>query len=176
MGVSLTSDTRDITKLWEEARYDLKPRFLQIPGVARVDLVGGKAPEYQVVVDPLLLQDAHLSLADVTDALDRNNLVASAGMHEENHTLYLTVVDGRVHGIQDIEDFVVAAPGRAPRAHQGLRPGAAGPRAGLQHRHRRRPCRRPAQHPQPARRQHAQHRRRAPRPDRRSCGASCLRT
>jgi CzcA family heavy metal efflux pump len=114
VGVSLTSDTRDITKLWEEARYELKPRFLQIPGIARVDLVGGKAPEYQVVVDPLLLQNAHLSLADVTDALDQNNFVASAGMHEENHTLYLTVVDGRVHGIRDIEDFVVAAPDGHP--------------------------------------------------------------
>ncbi len=114
VGVSLTSDTRDITKLWEEARYDLKPRFLQIPGVARVDLVGGKAPEYQVVVDPLLLQNAHLSLADVTDALDRNNLVAPAGMHEENHTLYLTVVEGRVHDIADIENFVVTAPGERP--------------------------------------------------------------
>ncbi len=114
VGVSLTSDTRDITRLWEEARYDLKPRFLQIPGVARVDLVGGKAPEYQVVVDPLLLQNAHLSLSDVTDALDRNNLVAPAGMHEENHTLYLTVVDGRVHGIEDIESFVVTAPGGRP--------------------------------------------------------------
>jgi CzcA family heavy metal efflux pump len=129
VGVSLTSDTRDITKLWEEARYDLKPRFLQIPGVARVDLVGGKAPEYQVVVDPLLLQNAHLSLADVTDALDRNNFVASAGMHEENHTLYLTVVDGRVHGIDDIENFVVTAPGGRPvrvrdfaRVQQGPEP------------------------------------------------------
>jgi len=114
VGVSLTSDTRDITKLWEEARYELKPRFLQIPGVARVDLVGGKAPEYQVVVDPLLLQGVHLSLAEVTDALERNNLVTSAGMHEESHTLYLTVVDGRVHGVEDLEDFVVTAPGGTP--------------------------------------------------------------
>jgi len=114
VGVSLTSDTRDITELWEEARYDLKLRFLRIPGVARVDLVGGRAPEYQVVVDPLLLAAAHLSLADVTDALGANNLVAAAGMHEENHTLYLTVVDGRVHSVQDIEDFVVTAPGGHP--------------------------------------------------------------
>jgi multidrug efflux pump subunit AcrB len=28
-------------------------------------------------------------------------------MHEENHTLYLTVVDGRVHSPEDIEDFIV---------------------------------------------------------------------
>jgi CzcA family heavy metal efflux pump len=109
VGVSLTSDTRDITELWETARYDLKLRFLQIPGVARVDLVGGRAPEYHVVVDPLRLSAARLSLFDVTDALNANNLVAPAGMHEENHTLYLTVVDGRVHSIQDLEEFVVAS-------------------------------------------------------------------
>jgi CzcA family heavy metal efflux pump len=107
LGVSLTSDTRSITELWEEARYDLKLRFLRIPGVARVDLVGGRAPEYHVVVDPIALGATGLSLQDVIDALDANNLVASAGMHEENHTLYLTVVDGRVHSIADIEAFVV---------------------------------------------------------------------
>jgi CzcA family heavy metal efflux pump len=109
LGVSLISDTRDITELWEIARYNLKLRFLQIPGVARVDLVGGRAPEYHVVVDPIRLSAARLTLADLTAALENNNLVASAGMHEENHTLYLTVVDGRVHSIPDIENFIVAA-------------------------------------------------------------------
>ena len=63
IGVSLTSPRRDITELWETARYDLKPRFLRIPGVARVDLVGGRTPEYHVIVDPLRLQAAGLSLA-----------------------------------------------------------------------------------------------------------------
>ena len=32
IGVSLTSPTRDLTSLWETATYNLKPRFLQIPG------------------------------------------------------------------------------------------------------------------------------------------------
>ena len=109
LGVSLTSETRDITALWETARYDLKPRFLQIPGVARVDLVGGRAPEYHVVIDPLRLSAASLSLAEVTRALEENNLVAPAGLHEEDHTLYLTVVDGRFHSIANIEDFVVSS-------------------------------------------------------------------
>jgi len=109
LGVSLTSDTRDITELWETARYNLKLRFLQIPGVARVDLVGGRAPEYHVVVDPIRLSAARLTLADLTGSLENNNLVASAGMHEENHTLYLTVVDGRVRSIPQIENFIVAS-------------------------------------------------------------------
>ena len=107
IGVSLTSPTRDITMLWETARYDIKPRFLRVPGVARVDLVGGRTPEYHVIVDPLRLNAARLSLAQVTDALIKTNLVAPTGMHEEDHTLYLTVVDGRVHNIDEIENVTV---------------------------------------------------------------------
>ncbi len=109
LGVSLTSAWRNGTELWEIGRYNLKPRFLNIPGVARVDLVGGNTPEYHVIVDPLRLQAANLTLVQVTDALTRNNQVTPTGMHEENHTLYLTVVDGRLHNISEIENLVVAA-------------------------------------------------------------------
>lgn len=108
IGISLTSPTRELTALWETARYTLKPRFLQIPGVARVDLVGGRAPEFHVVIDPTRLQAAGLGLTQVTDALTRNNLVAPAGMHEENHTLYLAVVDARARTARDIGAIVVA--------------------------------------------------------------------
>ncbi|MBL0170203.1 MAG: efflux RND transporter permease subunit [Gemmatimonadaceae bacterium] len=114
IGVSLVSDTRDITELWETARYRIKPKFLQIPGVARVDLVGGRTPEYHIIVDPIRLTAAGLSLSDVALALEANNLVASAGLHEEDHTLYLTMVDGRIRSLRDIEHFVVSAPNGHP--------------------------------------------------------------
>ncbi len=109
IGVSLTSPTRDLTSLWDTAQYSLKPRFLQIRGVARVDIVGGRRPEYHVLVDPLRLQAAGLSLPDLTGALVKNNVIAPAGMMEENYHLYLTTVDGRVHSATDIENLVVAA-------------------------------------------------------------------
>ena len=102
LGVSLTSATRDITHLWETARYNLKPRFLSIPGVARVDLVGGRATEYHVIVDPLRLNAAGLTMRDIADALEQNNLITSTGMHEENHSLYLTVLDGRIDSPEDL--------------------------------------------------------------------------
>jgi CzcA family heavy metal efflux pump len=107
IGVSMTSPTRDLTKLWETARYDLKPKFLQIPGVARVDIVGGRAPEFHVIVDPTRLDAAGLSLQQITDALNRNNLIEPGGMHEENHHLYLTVTDGRVHSAPEIENLTI---------------------------------------------------------------------
>src|SRR5208283_5343890 len=87
IGISLTSPTRDLMSLWDTAQYELKPRFLQIPGVSRVELVGGKEPEFHVLVDPLQLQAARLSVADVTNALSQNNLIAPAGMLEEDFHL-----------------------------------------------------------------------------------------
>jgi CzcA family heavy metal efflux pump len=114
IGVSLTSPRRDLTKLWEIARYELKPRFLQIPGIARVDLVGGRTPEFHIVVDPVRLQAAGLTLTQVTEALNKNNLVTSTGLHEENRMMYLAVVDGRVHSIKEIEDFPVTVAGKHP--------------------------------------------------------------
>lgn len=111
IGVSLTSPSRDITALWETARYELKPRFLRIPGVARVDLVGGRTPEHHVIIDPLKLAAAGLSLEQVSTALEESNLIAPVGMHEEDHTLYLVVVDGRAHSPEDIENLSIAVEG-----------------------------------------------------------------
>jgi CzcA family heavy metal efflux pump len=114
IGISLTSSNRDITSLWETANYELKPRFLQIPGVARVEITGGRAPEFHVVVDPLKLQANGLGLSDVSDALTKNNLFAPAGMMEENYHLYLTTVDGRVRSAADIENLVITVHGSHP--------------------------------------------------------------
>ncbi|HLZ55183.1 MAG TPA: efflux RND transporter permease subunit [Verrucomicrobiae bacterium] len=114
IGISLTSSNRDLMSLWDTANYELKPLFLQIPGVAKVELTGGQVPEYHVIVDPLKLQAAHLALADVSDALAKNNLIAPAGMIEENYHLYLTTVDGRVHSPDEIGNLVVAVNGGHP--------------------------------------------------------------
>ena len=111
IGISLTSGTRTLRDLWETAQYQIKPRFLRVPGVARVDLVGGRTPEFHVVVDPARLRAVNLSLSDLTSALSKSNLLESAGMHEENHTLYLAVVDGRVRTPEEIESLAISSDG-----------------------------------------------------------------
>ncbi len=113
IGLSLTGPA-DSTVAWESARYSIKPKLLRIPGVSRVDLVGGRAPEYTVIVDPMRLASVNLDLAAVTNALAQNNLVAPAGMHQQDHSLYLTVVDGRVHMIEQIAHLSVPTPDHRP--------------------------------------------------------------
>ena len=107
-GISLTSAQRSLPELTVAAENVIKPRFLRIPGVARVDLVGGREPEFHIVADPLRLAAQNLSLTQVADTLTKTNLVEAGGLHEEKDTLYLTLIDGRVHSIADIENLVVA--------------------------------------------------------------------
>jgi CzcA family heavy metal efflux pump len=114
MGISLASATRNQMDLWETANYTIKPLFLQIPGISAVEILGGRQPEYHVVVDPLKLQAANLSLQDISDALTQNNVVAAAGMMVENYHIYLTTVNGRVQGADDIGNLVVAVRNNHP--------------------------------------------------------------
>ena len=116
IGVSLTSTskTRSITNLWETARYDIYPRFLRIKGVARVNVVGGRVPEWHIVLDPAKLNANHLTLDQVNLALADANVFTPAGMHEENYQLYLAVVDNRLRDPREIENIVVSWSGQAP--------------------------------------------------------------
>jgi CzcA family heavy metal efflux pump len=114
VGISLTSSTRNQMDVWEAANYVIKPLFLQIPGVANVEIMGGREPEYHVIADPLKLQAAGLGMQDVSDALTQNNLVAGAGMIEENYHLYLTTVDGRVSTPEEIGDVVITVRNQHP--------------------------------------------------------------
>jgi CzcA family heavy metal efflux pump len=113
-GISLTSPQRSIQDLTVTAETLIKPEFLRIPGIARVDLVGGRNPEFHIIADPLRLAADNLALPQVADALNKSNLVAAGGLHEEKGTLYLTLVDGRVHTASDIENLVVGSAGDRP--------------------------------------------------------------
>ena len=107
IGLSLTGGGRDDTRAMVFAQDKIKPQILKIPGVSRVDLLGGRSPEYVVVVDPLRLASLKLDLPSVVRGLADNNLVAPAGMLQQDQRMYLTVVDGLVHGIDQIENLTI---------------------------------------------------------------------
>ena len=88
-GFSLTGtkpQAVDATALWELAQYSVKPKLLRIPGVARVEVVGGRPPEYHVIADPLKLASLQLTIDDVAAALASNNLISATGVLQEQYT------------------------------------------------------------------------------------------
>jgi CzcA family heavy metal efflux pump len=107
IGYSLTSDTVPQTQLWTMATYDLKPRLNRLDGVATVVVQGGQEPEFHIVPDPAKLLAANVTVTDVLDAVRRTNLIDSPGLLEQNHQLYLGLVDAQVHDPEQLGQTVV---------------------------------------------------------------------
>ena len=107
IGYSLTSDTVPQTDLWELATYEIKPRLNRLTGVASVLVQGGQRPEFHVMVDPARMLRAKTSVADIVGAVNRTNIIDSPGLLNRNHQLFLGLVNGQVHGPEEIGNIVV---------------------------------------------------------------------
>jgi CzcA family heavy metal efflux pump len=107
IGYSLTSDTVPQTELWKTATYDLKPRLNRLDGVATVLVQGGQEPEFQITPDPAKLLAASITVSGILDAVRRTNLIDSPGLLEQNHQLFLGLVDAQVHDPQQLGQIVV---------------------------------------------------------------------
>lgn len=107
IGFSITSPTRSQSELWELAYYNIAPRLYRLPGVAETRIVGGRPPEYHVLVDPQKLNSYGMPLTKVSDALRGNNIISPSGMIQENYHLYLTTVTGLFRSREDIENTVI---------------------------------------------------------------------
>jgi len=107
IGYSLTSDTVPQTQLWEMAEYELKPRLNRLNGVATVVVQGGQQPEFYISPNSAKLLAANVTVNDLLDAVRRTNLIDSPGLLEQNHQLYLTLVNGQVKDPSELGQIVV---------------------------------------------------------------------
>jgi len=107
IGYSLTSDTVPQTQLWTMANYEFKPRLNRLDGVATVVVQGGQEPEFQITPDPAKLLAASVTISDVLDAVRRTNLIDSPGLLEQNHQLYLALVNGQVTNPDQLGQIVI---------------------------------------------------------------------
>jgi CzcA family heavy metal efflux pump len=106
-GYALTSESLSQAELLDLAEYTLKPALVRIPGISEVQIAGGRRREFQVRLDASALQGRGLSAADVVSTIRESNQVLSAGLFERNHELYLTLVDGRVSGLDALSRISV---------------------------------------------------------------------
>jgi CzcA family heavy metal efflux pump len=107
IGYSLTSSTIPQTQLWEMATYEIKPRLNRLDGVSTVVVQGGQEPEFHVIPDPAKLLQTSVTVTDILDAIRRTNLIDSPGLLEENHQLYLSLVNGQVRTPAQIGNIVI---------------------------------------------------------------------
>jgi len=113
LGYSVTSDKASLVSLKNFAQYELRPLLTSVDGVAEVSVLGGRDAEYQIIIDPVRLQTLGLSNADVEAVLNGGNLVAAAGRLEDRSRLFLTLVDNRLTGVEDIGQIILKTSGNA---------------------------------------------------------------
>jgi CzcA family heavy metal efflux pump len=102
LGLTLRSTQRDLVSLRDLATYQLQPLLAAVPGVAQVEVLGGRQAEYQVFVDPARMRAAGVTLQEVTQALSASNVISAVGRLEDRYRLYLAVTDTRLRGLDDI--------------------------------------------------------------------------
>ena len=104
---SLTSNSTPQTKLWEMATYEMKPRLNRLEGVSTVIVQGGQEPEFYITPDPAKLLSASVTVSDILDAVRKTNLIDSPGLLQQNHQLYLSLVNGQVKTPAEIANAVI---------------------------------------------------------------------
>lgn len=95
LGVGLTSDTRSLMELRTLVDWTVVPHLLAIPGVADVNVFGGKVRQYQIQVDPAKLTRFGISLQQVIDAASKATGVRGAGFIENNNQRIIVNTEGQ---------------------------------------------------------------------------------
>jgi cobalt-zinc-cadmium resistance protein CzcA len=83
-------------------------RLRTVPGVIEVNAMGGDAKQYQVVLDPRKLAAYKLTLTQVQQALENDNIALGAGYIEKNRESYVIRGSGQFRSLEDIGDTVVS--------------------------------------------------------------------
>lgn len=103
--VSLSGDV-GLVKL-KDVADDLQDDLEAIPGVNRVQVIGGRNREVHVFADPRRLSFYELSLTDLMLAVTRENLNIPGGDIDVGRLKYLVRLPAEIEDPQEIEDFVV---------------------------------------------------------------------
>lgn len=92
----------------------VRPLLRSIPGVAEINSTGGFVKQYETLVDPAKLHYYNLTIADVLNALARNNANAGGGILPQHAEQYLVRSVGLVRDLDDIRSIVLKETGGTP--------------------------------------------------------------
>lgn len=85
----------------------VKRQLSGIPGVVEVNTWGGFLKQYEVAINPNKLNAMNISVAEIYEALEKNNSVAGGGYIEKTNQAYFIRGEGLVKSLEDVSNIVV---------------------------------------------------------------------
>ena len=107
MGFILSGKHQTLLDLKQVALYTIRPYLSQLSGVAMVQVQGGRDKEYWVELQPKNLSRLQVTPSEIKNAVAQSDIVASNGYGEAHRRLYLSLTDGSVKDIQQLQNLVV---------------------------------------------------------------------
>ena len=92
----------------------IKGQLRTIPGVSEINAWGGQTKQFQIVVDPLLLQQYGLTLHDLAARIEGNNTNFGGGYIEHASEQYTFLGNGRATTADDFGNIVLTAKNGTP--------------------------------------------------------------
>jgi hydrophobe/amphiphile efflux-1 (HAE1) family protein len=105
------SGERSDKEITTYAKNVIKKRLENVPGVGRVDLIGGAEREIQLTLDAARMQAYNLSVQDVIQSVGAANVEIPAGNLEQGNRQILLRTMGKYTSVADFDNVVVASPG-----------------------------------------------------------------
>ncbi|WP_289660240.1 efflux RND transporter permease subunit [Flavobacterium panacagri] len=92
----------------------IKPALLQVPGIADVTTFGGPLKQFHIITSPEKLRKYNLTLQNVMDAVDANNLNTGGNIIERGGQGFAVRGLGAIKTEQDIENIVLKSENGVP--------------------------------------------------------------
>ena len=133
-GERLVTEADKATYLRTAQDWIVTPLLRTVPGVAGIDAIGGYSKQYMVVPDVQRLAALGLGLADLAEALERNNTAVGGGVVERNGEGLAVRSDALIRDAAELSRTVVATRAGVPitldqvasvRTGQAVRMGSA---------------------------------------------------
>ncbi|MBD5174378.1 MAG: efflux RND transporter permease subunit [Bacteroidales bacterium] len=109
MIIGLTADSTSLLELRRLAEKTIRPRLLAMGGVSQVSIIGGDAPEYQILLNPDLMRLYDISLDDVLAATEGFNSNAGGGVVYEYGNEYIVKAEVNTSDPDELAAAVVRA-------------------------------------------------------------------
>jgi heavy metal efflux system protein len=103
----IESKNHDLRELTDLNKWVIIPRLKQVTGVADVSNFGGITTQFQIEINPKKLEQYNLSLADITEEVEKNNSNAGGSMLDRGDLSYVIRGVGLVKDLEDLGKVVV---------------------------------------------------------------------
>ena len=110
----IESKNHDLRALTDLNKWVIIPRLKQVTGVADVSNFGGISTQFQIEIDPVKLEQYHLTLSDVSDKIGKNNTNAGGSMLYRGDLGYVIRGIGLVKDLSDLGEIVVKTENGVP--------------------------------------------------------------